>query len=48
VPEGQLTDWRDPKALEALARLATPVTIGEGEHRIIDLQVNLQFREGRQ
>jgi hypothetical protein len=48
VPEEQSADWRDPKSLEALARLATQITIGEGEHRTVDLQVNLQFREVRQ
>ena len=39
VPEEQAADWRDPKALEALARLATQVTIAEGEHKTIDLRL---------
>jgi hypothetical protein len=38
IPEDQSDDWRDPKTLEALARLATTVTILEGEHRMIDLR----------
>lgn len=37
-------DWRDPASLDALARIATQVTIVEGEHRTIDLPV----REVRQ
>jgi hypothetical protein len=40
VPEEQAPpDWRDPKTLEALARLATQVSIGEGEHKMIDLRL---------
>jgi hypothetical protein len=39
VPEEQATDWREPKMLDALARQATQVSIGEGEHKTIDLQV---------
>ena len=37
VPEEQAGDWRDPKMLDALARIATRVSIGEGEHRTLDL-----------
>jgi hypothetical protein len=48
VLEEHAADWRDPKALEALARQATQVSIGEGEHRTLDLRINLQFREVRQ
>jgi hypothetical protein len=44
VPEEPPGDWRDPAVLEALARIATPVTILEGEHKTIDLRV----REVRQ
>jgi hypothetical protein len=39
VPEEQASDWRDPKTLDALARQATQVSIGEGEHKRIDLQI---------
>jgi hypothetical protein len=39
VPEEQAADWRDPRMLEALARQATQVSIGEGEHKTIDLQL---------
>ena len=39
VPEEQAADWRDPKTLEALARLATQVNIAEGEHKMIDLRL---------
>jgi len=38
IPEDQSDDWRDPKTLYTLARLATAVTILEGEHRMIDLR----------
>ena len=31
--------WRDPAMLEALARIATQVTVTDGEHRTIDLQI---------
>ena len=44
IPEEQSADWRDGKTLEALSRIATRVTIGEGEHRTIDLRL----REVRQ
>jgi hypothetical protein len=37
IPEEQAADWRDPKMLEELARVATRVSIGEGEHKTIDL-----------
>lgn len=39
VRDEDAADWRDPAALEALAREAARVTILEGEHRTIDLQV---------
>jgi hypothetical protein len=32
-------DWRDPKMLDALARVATRVTIMEGEHKTVDLSI---------
>jgi hypothetical protein len=38
VPEEQM-EWRDPKTLEALARQATQVSIGEGEHKTLDLRL---------
>lgn len=38
IPEDQSDDWSDPKALEALARVATTITIVEGEHKTIALQ----------
>jgi hypothetical protein len=44
VQEEPPGDWREPSALEALARVATQVTILEGEHKTIDLRV----REVRQ
>lgn len=39
VQEEPPGDWRDPAVLEALARIATQVTIAEGEHKTIDLRV---------
>jgi hypothetical protein len=39
IPEEQAADWRDPKMLEELARVATRVSIGEGEHKTIDLSI---------
>jgi hypothetical protein len=39
VPDEQSADWRDPKVLEALVRLAAQVTILEGEHTTIDLTI---------
>jgi hypothetical protein len=38
VPEDESDDWRDPRTLDALSRIATPITIVEGEHRMIDLR----------
>lgn len=38
IPEDDSDDWRDPKVLDALARIATTVTILEGEHRMIELR----------
>jgi hypothetical protein len=39
VAEVQAADWRDPQVLQALARLATRITIAEGEHKTIDLRL---------
>jgi hypothetical protein len=39
IPEEHSADWRDPKMLEELARVATRISIGEGEHKTIDLSV---------
>jgi hypothetical protein len=39
IPEEQTADWRDPKMLEELARVATRISIGEGEHKTIDLSM---------
>jgi hypothetical protein len=39
VAEEQAADWRDPKTLEVLARLATQVSVAEGEHKTIDLRL---------
>lgn len=39
IPEEQNADWRDPKMLEELARVATRISIGEGEHKTIDLSL---------
>lgn len=44
IPEDQSDDWRDPKTLDGLARVATPVTILEGEHRMIDLRTKEVLR----
>jgi hypothetical protein len=38
IPEDQSDDWRDPKTLDALSRVATTITIVEGEHKTIALQ----------
>jgi hypothetical protein len=37
VPQEQAADWREPRALETLSRIATRITITEGEHRKQDL-----------
>jgi hypothetical protein len=37
LPDEQAADWQDPKFMEMLARVATVVTIGEGEHRTQEL-----------
>ena len=37
VPEDQAGDWRDPATLDALARIATRVSIADGEYKTIDL-----------
>jgi hypothetical protein len=39
VDEEPPGDWRDPASLDALARIATQITILEGEHKTIDLRV---------
>lgn len=39
VPDEQTADWRDPAVLEALARVATRVTIGDGETKTIALRL---------
>ena len=39
IREENAADWRDPAILDVLARAATRVTILEGEHRTVDLQV---------
>ena len=44
IPDEQSAEWRDPSVLETLARTATQVTIGDGEHKTLDLRV----REVRQ
>jgi hypothetical protein len=43
VPEDQADNWRDPSTLELLARVASIITILDGEHKTI----NLQVREAR-
>ena len=39
IPEEQSADWREARTLEALARGATQVTIGEGDQKRIELRV---------
>ena len=39
VREDDAADWRDTSFLDALARVATRITILEGEHKSIDLQL---------
>jgi hypothetical protein len=39
VREEDAVDWRDPATLDLLARAATQITILEGEHKTIDLQM---------
>jgi hypothetical protein len=39
VREEDAADWRDPATLELLARAATRISILDGEHRTMDLQV---------
>jgi hypothetical protein len=38
IPDEQSADWRDPKFLESLARIASVVSIGDGEHRTQNLR----------
>ena len=40
VQEEPPGDWRDPASLDALARIATQVTILEGESKTVDLRVH--------
>jgi hypothetical protein len=37
IPEEQSDDWRNPATLDALARVATTITILDGEHRTLTL-----------
>jgi len=39
VPEDQAADWRDPAVLDSLARVATQVSIADGEKRSVALPV---------
>lgn len=39
IPDEQSGDWRDPAVLDTLARIATQVTVADGEHKMIDLVV---------
>ena len=39
IADDQAADWRDPSTLERLARVATAVSIGEGETRTTNLRV---------
>ena len=39
IPEEQADDWRAPATLDALARVATRVTIVEGEHSRVAVRV---------
>ena len=43
LAEDQADNWRDPSTLELLAGVASTITIGDGEHKTI----NLQVREAR-
>jgi protocatechuate 3,4-dioxygenase beta subunit len=38
VPQDDAGDWRDPRTLDAMARAAETISIGEGEHRTITVQ----------
>jgi hypothetical protein len=38
ISEDDTDNWRDPRTLDALARIATTVTIVEGEHRSVELR----------
>ena len=37
IPDDQSDDWRNPATLDALARIATQINIGEGQHETIAL-----------
>jgi hypothetical protein len=39
VPDEQSADWRDPARLDALARMATQISIAEGETKTLGLRV---------
>jgi hypothetical protein len=39
IADEQSAEWREPKTLDALARIATRVTILEGEHKTVTLRV---------
>lgn len=41
LPEEQTSDWRDPKFLDVLARMASRVTINEGEQRTHDVRTQV-------
>jgi hypothetical protein len=38
IPSDVQNDWQDPKTVEALARVATRLQIGDDEHKTIDLK----------
>jgi hypothetical protein len=40
VPEEQAADWRDPQALDAFARIATRISIAEGETQTVSLRLS--------
>lgn len=44
VPDESTANWQDPKVLKALARLAVPVTLGEGENRPVPLKTSAVSR----
>jgi hypothetical protein len=39
IPDDRSDDWRNPATLDALARIATQVNIGEGQHQTIAVQL---------
>ena len=38
VPDEQAADWQDPASLELMSRLATRLTIAEGDQKLVDLR----------